>query len=295
MNNKKLTKKIIKILQEVRTHQLSFRDFTKLIFSFIDTRYIMIKKKVKRVFITNPESRAVFIVGNQRSGTSMLINRLGKHIDVDVYDETSNAMKALRIKSLNYIKNILEKTKAKIVIFKPLEDSHRVLKFLSFFDSSKTIWIFRNYKDVVNSSFERNWGKHCREYVENIVEGVYFPYCEPLNLSEQNVQLVRNIYHPSISYETCIAIIWYLRNTIYFDLNLAKNQQALLVCYENLVNNPEEEMNRILFFLGIKNKKYIRKGIHNKSVKKESEPIIAQNVKNICEKMYKDLVDSLPQ
>jgi len=120
IENKYLINKIIKIWQELKTRQLSLNDLIKKIFSFADALYNKIKKKVRRIFIANSSSRALFIVGNQRSGTTMFFRQLEKHIDVDIYGETSNAMKAFRIKSLNYIKNIVYKTKAKIVIFKPL-------------------------------------------------------------------------------------------------------------------------------------------------------------------------------
>jgi len=169
------------------------------------------------------------------------------------------------------------------------------LEFINTLDSSIAIWVFRYYPDVVNSSIKLNWGKHCKEYVENINAGIYFPYSEPLNLSDKNVQLVKNLYHQGISVETCIAIIWYLRNTIFFDLNLAKNHCVLLVCYEKLVNNPEEEMQRIILFLGLKKTKAIIKGIHKKFIKKEPEPNIDPDVKKVCDKMYKDLVNALSQ
>jgi len=290
-----LIKKIIKNWRELKTRQLSLNDLMKKMFSFTGAIYNKIKKKASRIFIADLRSQTIFIVGNQRSGTTMLLRQLEKHIDVDSYGESSKAMKALRIKSLTYIKKIVHKTKAKIVIFKPLEDSHRVLEFLNTLDSSKVIWVFRHYLDVAKSSMKLNWGRHCKEYVENINAGIYFPYNESLNLSDKNVQLVKNLYHADISEETCIAIIWYLRNTIFFDIDLAKNHRVLLVCYEKLVNNPEEEMHRILLFLGIKKTKAIIKGIHKKSIKKETESIIDPNVKKICDKIYKDLVNALPQ
>ena len=51
------------------------------------------------------------------------------------------------------------------------------------------------------------WGPHLKEYVKKINEELYFEYSEPLNLTKENIQLVKELYHDNLSEEDSIAII----------------------------------------------------------------------------------------
>jgi len=254
---------------------------------------LMATKKALRMFSAHPETRALFVVGNQRSGTTMLLQQLNRHISVDVHHEYSNAMKYLKIKDLDYIKDIIEKSKAKVVIFKPLEDSHRTLAFLDKFRGSLAIWVFRHFSDVVNSSMSLGWGRHHKEYIRKIYNGEDFEYSEPLNLNERNVKLIRETYDPTTTPEACVALIWYLRNTIYFDYEMDDNEDILLVQYEQIVSNPVEQINNILSFAGLPYTKSVSKNIHAKSVHKQPRVQIGSGVRELCDSLYSKLVNAL--
>lgn len=254
---------------------------------------LLFKKKVARMFTPNPKTRALFVMGHQRSGTTMLLEQLNKHIGVDVYHEDSKAMKNFRIRSMSYIRNIMKKSEAKIVVFKPLEDSHRTLEFLEMLTGSKAIWMFRHFSDVINSSMVQGWANHYKGYVTNICNQTYFAYSEPLNLTPENVNLVRQMYDPSDTPETCVALIWYLRNTIYFDYRMQDNEDVLLVQYEKLVSKPVEQIMRILSFVGLSYAESVSNGIHTKSIRKQPERNIRDDVRKLCGNCYEKLVDAL--
>ena len=46
------------------------------------------------------------------------------------------------------------------IILKPLYDSQRAEKLIDEFEKSKGVWVFRNYKDVINS--------HLQFYKQNV-------------------------------------------------------------------------------------------------------------------------------
>jgi hypothetical protein len=175
-------------------------------------------------------------------------------------------------------------------MFKPLEDSHRIVELLDYFDSAYAIWTYRHYHDVVNSCIKKNWGQQYRTYIENINSGTYFDYSEPLNLTKQNTDFVQNIYHSSISEATCTAVIWYLRNTIYFDCKLYDNPRVLLVSYEKLVQQPVDEMSGIQKFIHLENKSSVYSGIHKNSINRDPRPILDRKVEEACSKLYQRLL-----
>ena len=265
-------------------HKISLRN-TRL--------WLLFAKKAARMFSPNPKTRALFVIGHQRSGTTMLLEQLNKHIGVDVYHEDSKAMKDFRIRSMSYIRNLMKKSKAKIIVFKPLEDSHRTLEFIEMLTGSKAIWMFRHFSDVINSSMVQGWANHYKGYVTNICNQTYFAYSEPLNLTPENVNLVRQMYDPSDTPETCIALRWYLRNTIYFDYRMQDNQNVLLVQYEELVSEPVQQITRVLSFVGLSYAQSVSKGIHAKSIGKQSERRIRDDVRKLCDNYYEKLVDVL--
>jgi hypothetical protein len=252
-----------------------------------------LSKKIFRIFNHEDSKNILFVVGNQRSGTTMILTQLNKHLRVDAYGDVSDALLHFRLKEFNYIRKIVNQSNAKVIIFKTLEDSHRIIEFLEEFNSSYATWIFRHYYDVVNSCIKKNWGKKYREYITKISKKIYFDYCEPLNLTEKNIKFIQNFYHSKISDETCTALIWYLRNTIYFDYNLYKNPKVLTVSYEKLVTQPENEMSNILKFIQLENRLPAFKGVHRKSIKKDSQPKIDSQVDDACSKLYQKLLLSI--
>jgi len=166
-------------------------------------------KETCRKFLGQRNTRPVFVIGYQRSGTTMLIRQLNRHFWTEVKGEISDAMEAFRIKKPKHVNKLVEKSKAKVLILKPLEDTHRALEFLDDFPDSRLIFIFRHYADVVNSSMSLGWGEYCENNIERISLGVHFPYGEAFNLSEKNVQFIRNLYDSDMSQQSCTALPCY--------------------------------------------------------------------------------------
>jgi len=251
------------------------------------------KKILGRKILKEIDTKPVFIVGNQRSGTTMLLSKLNRHFWLDVFYECSNAMKDWRLKPFTEIEILVRESKAKVCIFKPLEDTHRIIEILDYFRDSKAFFVFRHYTDVINSSLKLGWGKHLKQYIMNINEGIQFEYSGPLNLNAANIHLVRDLFYENITEENCIAIIWYLRNTNYFDLNLSDDSRILLIQYEKLVTNPQKEMESIQRFINVKPSKYVLDKISKKSINKEKPPNLNNNISEICDNMFARLVASV--
>ncbi len=240
---------------------------------------------------------AVFVVGCQRSGTTMLLNVLGKSAECRVYHEGKNspAYDYYRLQSQETVTRLIQSSHEPIVVFKPVLDSQHTDRLLDLYANGKAIWIYRHYGDVVNSSVKK-WRGDQKEIMYGIAAAIrrdpkHHQYAISERMSERTVNLVKNLCHPGMSAEDGAALLWYVRNLLYFDLALEKNPSVLLVRYEDLVARPRESFPRIFDFIGCHfDQKYLS-DIFDTSIQKNGAPVINEEIKRHCRDMMERLDD----
>ena len=80
---------------------------------------------------------------------------------------------------------------------------------------------------------------------------------------------------------TCL--YWYMRNRLYFDLNLHMDPRVLIVQYEDTVLNQEKAFRRIFDFLGFLYDPAIIDGLFASSVDKHPWPGIDPRIQEVCD------------
>ena len=112
----------------------------------------------KIVFNRNKQRKIIFIVGCQRSGTSLMTRIFFRDLRAKVYRESSILSSRdpikIRLNPLHLVKMKIDNVQAPIIVLKPLAESQNIIKLLQFFPESRAIWIFRNYKDVASSNLK---------------------------------------------------------------------------------------------------------------------------------------------
>ena len=68
-------------------------------------------------------------------------------------------------------------------------------------------------------------------------------------LSEEDLALVRSFDYTRLNPVSGAALLWYLRNSLYFDLRLSRRSDGLLVSYERLLAQPRQTMAAVCSFL----------------------------------------------
>ena len=238
---------------------------------------------------------AIFVVGCQRSGTTMLLNVLGKSAECRIYHEGKNnpAYDSYRLRSNETVKHLIQKSDKPTVVFKPVLDSQYTDRLLDLYPNTKAIWMYRDYRDVVNSSV-KEWQGNQKDIMYGIAAEIrrdpkHHQYAIGDRMSDWTVNLVRKLCNPGMSPEDGAALLWYVRNLIYFDLGLEKDQRVLLVRYEDLVTRPQQYFPMIFGFIGCYfDRKYIG-DIFDTSVKKNAAPAINQEVELLCREMVQRL------
>lgn len=248
----------------------------------------------------------IFVLGCQRSGTTMLENVLEQISKFSVYGEGSK--KAMRVDAYyrfrdeETIRGLISRDRKRFILFRPLNDAQYTDRYLKLYPNSKAIWIYRRYPDTINSAVKK-WGEIQKNIiiwirneagkeklmteVEHLLYSIYSERIHPETLA-----VISKIANDSMTKEEGAALIWYIRNQIYFDLNLQQNNKVLLVKYEDAVTEPETNFKRIFEFIGIKTRKTYADNIFSSSIGKNPAPVINPRIENICMGLMEKL-DSL--
>jgi len=238
------------------------------------------------------KSRPVFILGCGRSGTSMLLARLARSWRVEAFNEDrSEAFVNFRLKDLKAIKGLIESSRASLVIFKPILNTHQSRELLDSFPDAKIVFVYRQFDDVINSSLKKfgldNRISHVHSWVKNAFEE--FANQPP---PQDTQDYVRSIWRQDLSVEEGAAIYWLFYNRLYFDLGLYDHPRVRLAQYERLVVEPEVEFMALAGFLGMPFRASMVKGIKTSSIGRDPTPALTHGLRDECEHLMDRLYRS---
>jgi hypothetical protein len=238
------------------------------------------------------EKFPVFIVGSNRSGTQMVCGAIGKSLHGWDYqeNEANIAFKDFQLRADWIIKSLIRISPAPIISFGNILDSQFTDDLLSRFEGSKAIWVYRRYEDAANSSVHK-WDNHFKDDMIRWVAlgelGKLGPRGNRISSNTQN--LIRDLYREDISNEDGACLYWYMRNRLYFDLNLHADPRVLIVQYEHTVFNKEKAFQRIFDFLGCPYDSEVIDGIFASSVGKHKWPGIDSRIQEACDDLKAEL------
>ena len=230
------------------------------------------------------QKQMVFVSGVQRSGTNMLMDIVEGCLLTDVFHETDRrAYDDYELKPPATIRHLYEKSKAPHVVFKALCEGHALKEMLDSYDVAKGVWVYRSYGDVVNSMLKSFPSQAA--VIQRLVDDPASNRWIGKGMSEATHELLKHYWHPAISDESAAALIWYLRNTLFFEQQLDEDERVSLVCYEDMVRHPDQLFPALGKSLGlvIPGKAYT--GVFKSSISKEHSPQIEPQVRLLCDRM----------
>jgi len=242
-----------------------------------------------------PAKTVVFIIGCQRSGTNMTQEVLDQMSEIDSFEERDRrAFRRCRILGLDVRDRLIERSAASCVTFKPICDSHNVLDLMAQHPGSKAVWVYRRWRDVVNSSV-RLWDEHWQHVIGDLLNGGKDWGWRHEAVSERTLADLRKVYRPEMTSHECMSLFWYLRNQVYYDLDLPNNPDAQIVRYEAMVTEPQDEFGRICRFLGVPYEAGAADIIFASSIGKERNPVDDPALTELCDRMQVRLDESWEQ
>jgi hypothetical protein len=217
-------------------------------------RITLSKYRWRRSHDVAPNAVPVYVVGLQRSGTSMLMRGFGASPAVIVYSEgNTEAFEQFRIRPLPVIRALIERSGQGFVVFKPLCDSHRVDELLDAMGNpspGRAVWVYRSVDGRVRSSVGL-FGANNLKVLTEIANGGGRERWQAGGLSDRSLELIASFDWDTMSPESASALFWYVRNSVLFERGLADRDDVLVFSYDALVRAPERSMRRLCSFLGL--------------------------------------------
>lgn len=233
-----------------------------------------------------------FILGSQRSGTSMLVDVLDKSDAVRAYEESDPAVIQgdYRLRSKSEIDALVAASTKPAVVFKPLADSHYADDILRRHPGSKGLWLYRRYTDVANSSV-RKWPGFFREILRNFhTRDLSWLGWRGERLSEADLDFLAGFWHDDVTDHEAAALFWWLRNRTFFDRDLASHPDlVLLVQYEHLVQRPHAAFARVCAFMDVPFEESLVAEVSARSVGKSAFPPIDARIRELCDGLLERL------
>jgi hypothetical protein len=105
-------------------------------------------------------------------------------------------------------------------------------------------------------------------------------------MSPATRELLMALYRPDASEAEGAAIMWFYRNALFFEHQLAADPRVRVVFYEALVQNPMREVAAVYDFLELPGFNTAIAGrIHARSVRHRSPPAISPAVTALCDEL----------
>jgi hypothetical protein len=211
-------------------------------------RWFRLRKRFRQFLKYRPgePKDVLFIVGCQRSGTSMIHHLFRLDWDAVTYDEWSplsvlEGREPLRWRPLDQVKARIMADRAPFVVCKPLVETQVLPEILAAFPGAKAIWMYRDFRDVASSSLQY--------FGEQVGHGDLGPILEEddddwrsWNLGAEARDTVRRLHGSDLGAADAAALFWYARNSLYFSLGLDADPRVALCRYGELVTEPARIM-----------------------------------------------------
>lgn len=201
------------------------------------------------------QPKVLFIVGCQRSGTTLMARLFDGDINCRVFgefSELSSADKAagIRLNSLPDVAAVIARVRAPLVVTKSLVETQNVRTLLDYFPGSRALFVYRRYAAVAQSDLVK-FG--VRNGIDNIrpIAAEDAHNWRSAGASGAVLELMQRSFSEDMNPYDAAALFWLARNQLFFDLDLENRPDVLLCRYEHLVRQPAVVMRRIYEFVDV--------------------------------------------
>ena len=217
-------------------------------------RLFRLLKRVRQFVVFRPHQprRVLFVVGCQRSGTSLLAHIFRKDWNVVSFDEisplSSRDPEGLRWNSLPEVRERLLGCRAGMVVAKPLVETQRLSELLDAIPDSRAVWMYRGVDRVASSNLKFFGAKNGHADLAPVLAG------DPANwrsegTTPQQRETIRELAEAGLGDLDAAALFWWLRNSLFFQGRHQGDERVMVLDYDDLLADAESAMRRCYTWL----------------------------------------------
>ncbi len=240
----------------------------------------------------HPDTHCLFLIGSQRSGTTMLLEELTAPPDLEAHGEGSPAlMHDYRLISVERLQEVRAASPARLLVCKPLCDSQWADRLLQLVDSSRAIWVFRIWPDVVNSML-RKWPGHFTEVAARFrsADDAWLKWRSERIDPTTRRRLLDLLDAAGTDEAAAAAAFWWLRNRLFFDLGLQQRPEFVRpLRYRDFVHDSALWLRRLLRFAGSDATVQPTLRVHAQSLGRDPAPAVPTPIRDACDRLFDDL------
>lgn len=237
----------------------------------------------------------VHVVGLQRSGTNMLM----RGFDIAPYTEVRNEndrvlFDRFRLRSDDVLREVVRSSRHRVVLIKPLCDSHDVARLLDLpgLRPGRAIWVVRDVDARARSEVSK-FGASNLEALRAIAAGQGHRIWQGAALPPGGEDLVRSFDLDALGAEGAAALFWYVRNSLFFSLGLDRRPDVLLSSYDAFVADPERAMQRLCTHLELPFSRHLIAHVEKRDSHGARALRIDPRVRELCEDLQRRLDETL--
>ncbi|MEM9384638.1 MAG: sulfotransferase [Pseudomonadota bacterium] len=230
----------------------------------------------------------VFIVGAQRSGTTMLGDCLASSSQVAYYPEHDRTAFQDFVLREDVWPRLVSRSRLPIVAFKPLTSSHLAGEMLARYPNGRVIWALRHPSDRARSAVAK-FGQQNLQLLKRLARGERPQVWQIRGFSPHHFDLIAKMMAEAMDAAGAAALFWYLRNDLFYTQGLDRDTRAQVICYERLVGAPTQQMTCLCEHLGIPYEPRLSKEIHARSVRCDWPAGTREDLMNLCDDLYERL------
>lgn len=228
--------------------------------------------------------QVVFIAGQQRSGTNMMMDVLDRHWSTDVYHETDRrAFDNYQMRDLSVVRQLHDASRARHFVIKALCELQNLRALLDAFPASRAVWLIRDYRDVCNS-MARQFSSTADALKKMCVDPALGGWRGD-KMSASTRALLNDSIHDDTTEVSAAAFQWYMRNVLFFEQDLEQDDRVKIVFYEQLVKEPQQTFAQAFEFLGISLQPSTIRDIFSTSIAKDKCPSIDPRIDALCQQL----------
>jgi hypothetical protein len=170
-----------------------------------------------------------------------------------------------------------------LAIAKPIVESQNARELLGYFVEAKAIWMYRDYRDVANSSLSKFGPESMMKNLRPMVHDQLGPHWASEGISEDTRAIVTKYFREDMLPYDAEALFWYARNVLFYEQGLDKHPRTMLCRYEDIVSEPQGVMRDIYRFIGYEYPgDHVVAGIHDRSIGLGRNAEVSQGIRDLC-------------